>query len=201
LGRVVHLLHPIMPFITEEVWEHLAGSAAGMLITAPWPDFEDEPADPTASAEMEWVVQAISALRALRAEMNVPPAARVALLIKDAEPLAKQRLERHREHFVRLARVERFEPVEALPPGGVQAVVDGATLILGLGEVVDLARERERLGREIGKLDAELAKIAAKLANANFLAKARPEVIEEQRERQADAARDRDRLKAAYDRL
>jgi valyl-tRNA synthetase len=201
LGRVVHLLHPIMPFITEEVWGHLVGGAAGMLITAPWPDFERGPADPAASAEMEWVVQAISALRALRAEMNVPPAARVALLIKDAEPLAKQRLERHREHFVRLARVERFEPVEALPPGGVQAVVDGATLILGLGEVVDLARERERLGREIGKLDAELAKIAAKLANANFLAKARPEVIEEQRERQADAARDRDRLKAAYDRL
>ena len=133
--------------------------------------------------------------------MNVPPAARVPLLIKDAEPVAAQRIERHREHFVRLARVERFEPVESLPPGGVQAVVEGATLILALGEVVDLPKERERLGKEIGKLDAELAKIAAKLANANFLAKAKPEVVEEQRERQADATRDRDRLRAAYDRL
>jgi valyl-tRNA synthetase len=201
LGRILLLLHPIMPFITEEVWEHLAGGAAGMLLTAPWPDFEHDPADPTASAEMEWVVQAISAIRALRAEMNVPPAARVALLIKDAEPIAARRIQRHREHFVRLARVERFERVTTLPPGGVQAVVDGATLILGLGEVVDLARERERLGKEIGKLDAELAKITAKLDNPNFLTKARPEVVEEQRERQADAVRDRDRLKAAYDRL
>jgi valyl-tRNA synthetase len=201
LGRIVHLLHPIMPFITEEIWEHLAGSAARMLITAPWPDFEHDPADPAASAAMEWVVQTISEIRGIRSEMNVPPAARVPLLIKDAEPIARQRLERHREHFVRLARVERFESVEALPPGGVQVIVDGATLVLSLGEVVDLSRERERLGREIGKLDTELAKIAAKLGNPNFLAKARPEIVEEQRERQADAARDRERLKAAYDRL
>jgi valyl-tRNA synthetase len=201
LGRIVHLLHPIMPFITEEVWEQLADQPPGMLITAPWPEFQRDAIDPEASAEMEWVVQAISAIRALRAEMNVPPAARVPLLIKDAEPVTAQRIECHREHFVRLARVERFEPIEALPRGGVQAVVEGATLILALGEVVDLPRERERLGKEIGKLDAELAKIGAKLANSNFLAKAKSEVVEEQRERQVDATRDRDRLRAAYDRL
>ena len=201
LGRIVHLLHPIMPFITEEVWEQLAGQSQGMLITAPWPEFQRDAIEPEASAEMEWVVQAISAIRALRVEMNVPPAARVPLLIKDAEPVAAQRIERHREHFAQLARVERFEPVELLPPGGVQAVVEGATLILALDEVVDLPKERERLGKEIGKLDAELAKISAKLANANFVAKAKPEVVEEQRERQADVTRDRDRLRAAYDRL
>jgi valyl-tRNA synthetase len=201
LGRIVHLLHPIMPFITEEVWEHLAGEAAGMLITARWPDFPPASLDPDASTEMEWIVQAISAIRALRAEMSVPPGARVPLLIKDAEAIAAQRIERHREHFTRLARVDRFEPVETVPAGGIQTVVEGATLILRLGEVVDLARERDRLGREIGKLDAELAKIAAKLANPNFLAKAKPEVVEEQRGREADAARDRDRLRAAYDRL
>ena len=201
LGRIVHLLHPIMPFITEEVWEQLAGQSQGMLITAPWPEFQRDAIEPEASAEMEWVVQAISAIRALRVEMNVPPAARVPLLIKDAEPVAAQRIERHREHFAQLSRVERFEPVELLPPGGVQAVVEGATLILALDEVVDLPKERERLGKEIGKLDAELAKISAKLANANFVAKAKPEVVEEQRERQADVTRDRDRLRAAYDRL
>jgi valyl-tRNA synthetase len=201
LGRIVHLLHPIMPFITEEVWEQLAGQSPGMLITAPWPEFQRDAIDPEASAELEWVVQAISAIRALRAEMNVPPAARVPLLIKDAEPVAAQRIENHREHFVRLARVERFEPVESLPPGGIQAVVEGATLILALGQVVDLPKERERLGKEIGKLNAELAKIGAKLANEKFLAKAKPEVVEEQRERHVDVTRDRDRLRAAYDRL
>jgi valyl-tRNA synthetase len=80
-------------------------------------------------------------------------------------------------------------------------VVEGATLILRLGEVVDLARERERLRKEISRLDTELVKIVAKLANPNFLAKAKAEVVEEQREREADATRDRDRLKAAYNRL
>jgi valyl-tRNA synthetase len=91
--------------------------------------------------------------------------------------------------------------VESLPPGGVQAVVEGATLILALGEVVDLGREKQRLGKEITRLETELAKIAAKLANPNFLAKAKAEVVEEQREREADATRDRDRVKAAYERL
>jgi len=144
----------------------------------------------------------------------------VPLFIKDAEPLALRRIERHREHFTRLARVvlpgaeaktaagSFQEPgwasvprVQAETTGAVQAVVQGTTLILHLGEVVDLTREKERLGKEIGKLDAELAKIAAKLGNPNFLAKAQAEVVEEQREREADASRDRERLKTAYDRL
>jgi len=201
LGQIVHMLHPIMPFITEEVWQNLAGEGAGLLLTALWPEFRPEARDLAASAEMEWVVQAISAIRALRAEMNVPPAARVPLLIKDAEPAAAARIARHREHFVRLARVDRFEPVATVPAGGVQMVVGGAVLILCLGNVVDLARERARLGKEIGRADSELAKIATKLANPDFLAKAPAEVVEEQRERAADTSRDRDRLKAAFDRL
>jgi valyl-tRNA synthetase len=201
LSHIVHVLHPIMPFVTEEVWENLAGPEAGLLLTALWPDFPAELTDRAASAEMEWVVQAISALRALRAEMNVSPAARIPLLLKDAEPLAAERIERHREHFMRLARVDEFEPVATVPAGGIQAIVDGATLILRLGDVVDLAGEKARLGKEIGRLDAELAKIAAKLANPGFLSKAKAEVVEEQREREADVIRDRNRLKTAYERL
>jgi valyl-tRNA synthetase len=133
--------------------------------------------------------------------MRVPPAARIPLLLKDAEPLALERIERQREHFMRLARVDGFEQVVGVPAGGVQAIVDGATLVLRLGDVVDLAAEKARLDKEISRLDAELTRIATKLANPGFLAKARAEVVEEQREREADVARDRDRLKAAYDRL
>jgi valyl-tRNA synthetase len=201
LGRIVHLLHPIMPFITEEVWQNLAGEESGLLLTSSWPEISSETQDPAASAEMDWVVEAISALRTLRAEMRVPPAAMIPLLLKDVEPLAAERIRRHQEHFVRLSRVEGFEPVLSVPAGGVQAIVDGATLILRLGDVVDLPRERARLGKEIGRLDAELAKIAAKLANPDFVAKAKSEIVEEQREREADVNRDRDRMKAAYDRL
>jgi valyl-tRNA synthetase len=150
---------------------------------------------------MEWVVAAISAIRAIRTEVNVPAGARVPLLVKDADAAVRARLERHREHFLRLARVEEITPVETVPAGGVSAVVEGTTLILRLGQVVDLGREKARLAKELGRLDAELAKIAAKLNNPSFLSKAKPEVVDEQREREADARRDRDRLKAVYDRL
>ncbi len=198
LGQTVHLLHPIMPFLTEEVWRHLAGAGSGMLMTAPWP----EPAccDAAALAEMEWVVAAISAIRGARSEMNVPPGARVPFIVKDADPTALARYERHREHFERLARVEPAAG-DSGASGGIQVVVEGATFTLALGDVIDLAREKARLAKEIGRLDGDLAKFATKLANPGFLAKAKPEIVEEQREREADTRRDRDRLAAAYRRI
>src|SRR5205823_7686103 len=201
LARIVHLLHPVMPFITEELWQQIGGDKPGMLMVSQWPDLPPDLHDPDAAAEMEWVVAAISAIRAIRTEVNVPAAARVPLLVKDADAMALARLERHREHFLRLARVEDITPVETVPAGGVAAVVEGTTLILRLGEVVDLGREKARLAKEIGRLDADIAKLATKLANPAFVAKAKAAIVEEQREREADARRDRDRLKTAYDRL
>jgi valyl-tRNA synthetase len=201
LAQIVHLLHPVMPFITEELWGQFSGEKAGKLMLSPWPDLPPDLHDPAAGAEMEWVVAAISAIRAIRTEVNVPAGARVPLMVKDADATALARLERHREHFLRMARVEDITPVEAVPSGGVAAVVEGTTLILRLGEVVDLAREKARLVKEIGRLDADIAKLVTKLANPAFVAKAKAEIVEEQRERLADARRDRDRLKAAYDRL
>jgi valyl-tRNA synthetase len=201
LAQTVHLLHPIMPFITEEVWRQLGGEEAGFLIRARWPDLPPDLHDSAAAAEMDWVVAAISAIRAVRSELNVPAGARVPLFVKDAEPDAAARLARHREHFLGLARVESITTVEAVPAGGVPAIVPGVTLILRLGEVIDLGREKARLAKEIGRLDGDLAKLAGKLANPAFLAKAKAEVIEEQRSREADIRSDRDRLKAAYERL
>ncbi|HEX3881737.1 MAG TPA: valine--tRNA ligase [Stellaceae bacterium] len=195
LGRIVHMLHPLMPFITEEVWRQLAGEDAGMVMTAAWPDPQFHDSD--ALAEMEWVVAAISAIRGVRSEMNVPPGARVPLFVRDADPAAAARLARHRDHFQRLARVEP----EAGEGRGIQAVVEGATLILALGDVIDLPKEKARLAKEIGRLDGDLAKFATKLSNPAFLEKAKPEVVEEQREREADTRRDRDRLHAAFQRL
>ncbi|HEX3863375.1 MAG TPA: valine--tRNA ligase [Stellaceae bacterium] len=200
LTQTLHLLHPLMPFITEEVWQQSAG-AGGMLITAPWPGLAADLRDADAAAEMDWVVAAISAIRAIRTEVNVPAGARLPLLVKDADAAAATRLDRHREHFVRLARVEAIEIVETVPAGGVAAVVDGATLILRVGDVIDLGQERARLTKEIKRLDGDLAKFAGKLTNPAFLAKAKAEIIEEQREREADTRRDRDRLQAVYDRI
>jgi valyl-tRNA synthetase len=202
LDRILRLLHPVMPFITEELWSHLTAPDAGLLIRTAWPSASPDLVDRDAAAEMEWVVEAISAIRAVRSEMNVPAAARVPLLLKDADRASVERIERHREHFIGLARLDRIEPAPGtVPTGSIQAVVAGATLILPLGEIVDLAREKARLAKEIGRLDGEIAKFATKLANRQFLAKAKPEVIDDQREREAGARRDRDRLKTAYERL
>jgi valyl-tRNA synthetase len=201
LAQIVHLLHPIMPYVSEEVWAQLGGVDAELLLTAPWPELAPDLHDPESAAEMEWVVAAISAIRAVRNEINVPAAARVPLLVKDANDTVTARLDRQREHVLRLARVESIELTETAPPGSVSVLVEGTSFILKLGEVVDLGQEKARLGKEIGRLDTDLAKFAAKLGNPGFLAKAKPEIIEEQREREADARRDRDRLKAAYERL
>jgi len=204
LRQILHLLHPIMPFITEEIWQQLAGPDAGLLLIASWPKFAAAGSDRTASAEMEWILAAISAIRGVRAELNVPPAARLTLFIRDAEPAAVERIERHHEHFVRLARIgriERLDPATTLPDGTIQLALDGATLILPIGETVDLGRERLRLAREIERVEAEIGKLAQRLDNPNFVAKAQPEIVEEQRERAADAARNRDRLRTALARL
>ena len=202
LGEVLHLLHPIMPFISEEIWEQLAGAVAGRLITARWPSYPASLSDQAAGAEMDWVVRLISAVRAVRSEMNVPAAAKLTLLVKDAAPSTLARLATHRELVLRLARLERAEPLAGEPPkGAIQVVLDEATLLLPLGDIMDLAQERARLAKEIARLDGEIDKSARKLGNEQFIAKAKPEVVEEQRERQADAEQARDRLKAGLERL
>jgi valyl-tRNA synthetase len=199
MAQILHLLHPVMPFVTEEVWAQLAGPGAGMLIAAHWPDLPPDLHDPAAAAEMEWVVGAISAIRAIRTAVNVPASARPPLSVRAADPLAAARLARHREHFLNLARLSEIVSVESMPAGGVAAVLEGTALVLQVGDLVDLGRERARLRKEVGRVEGDLAKIAAKLANPAFLAKAKAEVVEEQREREADLRRDRDRLVAVCD--
>jgi valyl-tRNA synthetase len=159
-------------------------------------------ADQAAGAEMDWVVRLISSVRAVRSEMNVPAAAKLALLVKDAAPSTLARLATHRELVLRLARLERAEPHSGEPPkGAIQVVLDEATLLLPLGGIMDLAQERARLAKEIARLDGDIDKSAKKLGNEQFIAKAKPEVVEEQRERLAEAEQARDRLKAALARL
>ena len=152
---------------------------------------------------MDWVVAAITAIRAIRTEVNVPAGARACRCSsRMPTPAVSARLERHREHIQRLARVERIETVETVPAGGVAAVVEGTTLILRVGDVIDLAQGEGAARRRRSAGSTPISKkFAQKLGNPAFLAKAKPEVVEEQREREADARRDRDRLQAVYDRI
>jgi valyl-tRNA synthetase len=189
LDQILLMLHPFMPFITEELWQHTASKGPArdsLLVTAAWPSHEGL-ANAGADAEMDWVIRFISEVRSVRAEMNVPAGAKIALLIKDAGAESLARLDRHKSLIMRLARLESVEVANTVPQGAVQIVLDEATLILPLADVIDLKAETARLRKELGKLEDEVKKINAKLGNEKFLAGAPEHVVEEQRERKADA--------------
>ncbi len=207
LERIVHLLHPIMPFITETLWRHLAGDGTGMLIAATWP--QDEARDTEAAfAEMEWVVSLISAIRTARSEMNVPAASELAAFVTETRAQGREWIARHNDQIRRLARLKEIafaDPAAtqrlAEGKGALQVVVEGTTMLLDLAGAVDLAKERARLQKEATGLVSELDKIAKKLGNPQFIEKAKPEVIEEQRERQAEAEAALARLNSAIARI
>ena len=202
LDRILLLLHPIMPFITEELWNATSDDRPGPLIAQPWPTFEDRLVDAGAEAEMDWVVRLIGQVRSVRSEMRVPPGERIPLLLRNAGPDSKRRLARHSDLVVRLARLSSAEIADGeVPAGSVQAVLDEATLALPLAGVIDVAGEKARLEKEIARLEGEIGRFDQKLANRDFLAKAPAEVVEEQRERRADTDRARAKLSEALDRL
>jgi valyl-tRNA synthetase len=201
LDQILHLLHPIMPFITEELWEQLFPGRE-TLIGARWPEFGPDSVDTAAAAEMDWVVRLITTVRAVRSEMNVPAGAQIPLLLKDAAPETVRCLNTYRDIIARMARLSSLDRTDdPAPKGAVQAVLDEATVILPLAGIVDLDQERARLTKEIDKLSAEIAKIDQKLNNANFVARAPEDVVEEQRERRADAEAARAKLSDALARL
>ncbi|UKJ72670.1 valine--tRNA ligase [Azospirillum brasilense] len=202
LDEILHMLHPLMPFITEELWEQLSDDRANRLISAHWPEHGAELIDPAARDEMDWVVRTISSVRSMRSEMNVPPAAQIELKLKDAGPESLKRLDMHRDLILRMGRLASVEPLSGpVPKSAVQAVLDEATLVLPLEGIVDLDKERARLTKEIEKLSGEIKKIDAKLSNEQFVAKAPEEVIEEQRDRRDTAEQARDKLQKALEML
>ena len=198
LMRIVHLLHPIMPFVTETLWREWTGGREGLLMLRRWPVF-DAPVDRAAVAEMEWVVETIAKIREVRAEMNIPGAAELQAHVT-AQPVQSQWIARHLDPIKRLARLRELHVGR---PGAnmIQIGVEGAELFLDAAGAVDLDRERARLTKEKAAAASELGKIDAKLGNAQFMAKAKPEAIEEQRERQAEKQAALDRLGAALARL
>jgi valyl-tRNA synthetase len=204
LDRLLVLLHPFTPFVTEALWQRVGqgrDQADNMLVVAPWVEPDAIPRDRAADAEMDWLVRLVGAVRSVRAEMGVPAAAKIVLRLKDADTRA--RLDRHRDLICRLARLSEATRTDDAwaPDGSVQMVLDEATLILPLADVIDLAQERARLARELDKLTREIAQIDARLGNPGFVAKAPEDVIDEHRERKEEAERARAKLDAALSRL
>ncbi len=204
LDRILMLLHPFMPFMTEELWARLGESGpkrAHMLLVQQWPDLPASLIDDGADAEIDWIIRLVSETRALRSEMNVPPAARIPMLLVGASKESAARLERYQGLVDRLGRFEYSTSAEAPPQGSVTFVLDEATVALPLEGVVDFKAEVARLAKEIARLDGEAGKIRGKLANAQFIERAPEEVVEEQRERLADTEATSAKLSAALERL
>ncbi len=202
LGTLLRLLHPAMPFVSEELWERLGYGPSGSLIRTSWPAPVAVADAEAARGELDWVVRLIGEVRTVRAEMNVPPATLTPILLKDALPATLARAERWREAIGRLARVSEIRPLAgALPRGVAQAVIDEATVILPLAEIVDLGQERGRLDRERGKIGREAERLKQKLADRAFVSRAPEDVVAENRERLAAAEAELARLEAALRRI
>ncbi|MDE2161899.1 MAG: valine--tRNA ligase [Alphaproteobacteria bacterium] len=187
---VLKLLHPFMPYITEELWartENPRAKRASLLIEAQWRTIERMPEFGGARREMQWVIDLIAGVRSIRSEMNVPPAAKIALVLKDASPVTRARLERHHGVVLTLARLSSADIADAIPQSSVQFVVGEAVAALPLGDVIDFAKERARLEKELKKAHDEIARFDAKLSNEQFVSRAPEEVLAEQREKRADA--------------
>jgi len=202
LDEIYKLLHPFMPFMTEELWDKTAGPGRGrttLLCHAEWPAAFY--ADDAAADEINWLIELVSGIRSVRAEMNVPPASMAPLVIVGAKGLTGERLDRHASAIKRLARVESIEHAGAAPRGSAQIVIGEATACLPLGNLIDLAGEKSRLEKAIAKVEAERQRILGKLANEKFVANARPELVEAERERLAELDQQRDSLGVALSRV
>jgi valyl-tRNA synthetase len=199
---IFQLLHPFMPFITEELWARTAVTPRkDMLIEGPWPKLDGLPKFEAASRAMNWVIDLVKGVRSVRAEMNVPPSAKIALVLKDADAASKATLAANRDVILTLARLSSADVAVALPKGSAQFVLGEATVGLPLGDVIDFAKERARLEKELKKAEDEIRRIDAKLSNEQFVSRAPEEVLTEQREKRAEYAATAARLKEAVARL
>jgi valyl-tRNA synthetase len=204
LDVALKLLHPISPFITEELWTQLADFGAPreqMLVTAKWPEAPEAWVDADAAAEIGWLIELVSEVRSIRSEMNVPPGARPPVTVSGADQTTRQRLASYGELARTLARLSAIDEVEAPAKGAAPFVAGGATFALQVADFVDLAAERARLTKEIGTLASDIERTAKKLANPDFVARAPEEVVEENRERLAEAEASKAKLEAALQRL
>jgi valyl-tRNA synthetase len=202
LGVILRLLHPATPFVTETLWDEFGYGAALSLIRAPWPEpAAVSDADP-AREEIGWLIRFITAIRTVRAEMNIPPSTKIPVYLRDAGPETLARAQTWENAAGRLARATSIATApDLVPQGSAQIVLDEATIILPLAGLIDLAAERARLEREHQRAAGEVDKVVRKLENADFVARAKPEVVEENREREKAGRLEVARLEAALARL
>jgi valyl-tRNA synthetase len=190
LEGLLRLAHPIIPFITETIWQRvktLKGITEETIMLQPFPEFDAAKTDELALADLEWIKQAIIAIRNVRAEMNLSPAKPLELLLRGASTDAQRRVEQNRNFISSLARLESITllPAGDKGPVSVTKLVEGAELLIPMAGLIDKDTELARLDKEIAKLDGEIASIEGKLSNEGFVARAPEAVVAKERDRLA----------------
>jgi valyl-tRNA synthetase len=197
--QILVMLHPLMPFITEELWSAM-GDRPYELIVAKWPELEAQ-WDPRAKAEVEWLIELVSSVRSARTELNVPPGAKLHLFAGDASGATAERLDRQYANLARLARLESIQLSPFTGGGAVQVVVGDETYALPLEGVVDLDAEKARLTKGAEAAEKERDSLKSRLDNPNFTERAKPEAVEKARADHEAKSAEADRLRAALQRL
>ena len=203
LQNALKLLHPFMPYVTEELWQEIkpADATVKFLMLETWPQIPKDVLNKDADAEINWVIKAITIIRSVRSEMNVPAGSKIPLIVSASNDLTQERLTRHEDVLKRLARLDTVSVQNNFPEGAIQSIVDEAVFAIHLNEVIDIAAEADRLKKEISKVEQEIAKISGKLSNKGFLEKAPDAVIEENKSRLQDEQSKLEKLETALDRL
>ena len=199
LDQILVMLHPFMPFITEELW-HALGERKYDIIVAKWPMADARAIDPAASQEIDWLIRMVSEIRTARTGLNVPPGARMPAYARNASALTQSRLAANATVIARLARIDLADG-DAPEGSAAQVVVDEATYVLPLDGVIDLDAERARLAKGIAAASKERDSLAARLGNPAFVEKAKPEALEKARRDHADKSLEAEQLSAALSRL
>ena len=202
LEQVYKILHPFMPYMTEELWTLTATDKhkrQTMLALASWPDinFRDE----AAAEDINWLIDVVGGIRSARAEMNVPAGAMAPLVIVEAGKITKERVERHDAAIKRLARIETIEFADKVPEASAQIILGEATFAMPLGQLIDFETERARLAKEMGKIDLDIGKVEKKLENPKFVENAKPEIVEAERERLSELQAAKEKVAIAMKRL
>ncbi|MBA5601896.1 valine--tRNA ligase [Pectobacterium aroidearum] len=188
LEALLRLAHPIIPFITETIWlrvKALKGISADTIMLQPFPEFDASQEDTLALNDLEWIKQAIIAVRNIRAEMNIAPGKPLEVLLRDATAEAQRRVEENRSFIQTLARLESITllPAGDKGPVSVTKLIDGAELLIPMAGLIDKAAELDRLAKEVAKIEAEIGRIESKLSNEGFVARAPEAVVAKEREK------------------
>ncbi|UWQ26112.1 valine--tRNA ligase [Leisingera aquaemixtae] len=200
LDQCMILLHPIMPFITEELWGNTA-KRSNMLVHEDWPAYGTELVNPQADAEMNWVITAIENIRSTRAQMHVPAGAKIPMVVTEFSDQARAAWEKNEAMIQKLARITSLEQVESFPKGCASVAAPGASFGLPLADVIDVDAEKARLEKTLGKLAKELGGLRGRLNNPKFAASAPEEVVAEARENLAAREEEEAKVKEALARL